>query len=735
MSRTPGAGLLNCGTVFFEITPFETTPFAFTPFTSRIFMYRFAYTLFLWLSLSVGVTQTGPEALSDEAYDLLLQGQATVNQALSTYNAHFIDKPLWQQAIRYGQRARDLAPTHPEPYRFLAEVYTTVKLYEQAWQAYLAFETYGGVLDQSAKQNLITLGTELGYTKYSQQQYRDAIGYYQTVVTYDPAQESAKVQLALSQLNLGEYELALKSFEDLAAQYPDNTNYATYVSSIQDTLQFGQEASDAFYEGLSLYYSQQIDQAWIAFARAARYNPDYRQAFVWAGRVALELAQPDDAVIYWQRAADLDPGDEGAAYFLKVARNQAQWGAEAYTAFEEGISAYNAGDTVGAEASFERATSLNADYAEAWAWLGRVNFEANAYRDAYDAFARANRLEPSSEAYRYFYGESARLAGVAPPALPPVAGAPQAPETPAPPAAPPTTQTPPATEDPTVPPTPPVVAEPPPLPSEPLAATPPAPPPEPEPETLPPAPEPEPEAPPPAPPAPEPAPEVEAAAPPTPPTPTPPAPEPPVAQAPPPVAAPPVPPAPPVEAQPEPEPEPEVSSSEGPPSGGPALVLLDVTRTFGAGGAAESKAISFFKSASDLFKDLRAPVNYAGGTVHQRVEVLEKDTGEPVQLQLCFVPNDDISVNPACSNASNLSFSGTGTAEAQQPLSSFGAYGGVDWERGVTNLMLLVKDSSGNPIDPAYANITRADLERYFPITLRYSAVLVPVGGSFPGWP
>ncbi|CAN5902554.1 hypothetical protein BH24DEI2_BH24DEI2_28180 [soil metagenome] len=160
-----------------------------------------------------------------------------------------------------------------------------------------------------------------------------------------------------------------------------------------------------------------------------------------------------------------------------------------------------------------------------------------------------------------------------------------------------------------------------------------------------------------------------------------------------------------------------------------------MTRTFGAGGTAESGAVSFFKSASNLSQNLEAPVDYVGGTLYQRAEVMEKPGDAPVRLQFCLVPNDDISVKPACSDAANLSFSDTGAVESKQALSSLAQYSAVDWSRGVSNLMVIVKDAGGNPIDLGYADFSEADLAQYYPLKIRYSAVLVPAGGSFPGWP
>ncbi len=646
--------------------------------------------------------------MTPAAQAALQQGRAAAAEAQATYSANFIDKPLWKQAVTYGVEARTASPTSPEPYRFLAETYAQVNLLEQAWQAWLAYETYGGRIDEAAAQSLVELGNQLGYTKYAARQYRDAIGYYQTVVDLDPTQEDTKVQLALSYQTVGEEATALALFQDLAARHPDNPNYRRYVESIQDAQTYGQRASDAYYRGLSLYYSGQLDQAWLAFAEATRANPDYFKAFVWAGRTGLELRQPADAAVYWARAAALDPSDDTAAYFLKVAQNQAEWGVDAYTAFEEGVNLYTSGDKTQAGDRFANATRANPDYAEAWAWLGRVRFESGAYPEALAAYRRAYTLQPDVEAYRYFYQESGRLAGQ-PVELPPLAsneavpaettettsaetGADQTGATE-------TASTETAPAEAVTPPTPaPETATNTALPAETTPA-----------ETTP---------------------AETAPAPPVPPVPAPAEPTPPVVVQPEPEPAPPAPaPAPPTQAVAPPAPAPAPAAS-----GGPALVLLDVTRTFGTDSAADNGAVSFFKSASNLSQNLEAPVDYAGGTLYQRAEVLEKPGGDPVQLQVCLVP-DDISVKPACSDASGLSFSSAGAVEDEQTLSSFSQYGAVDWGRGVSNLMVIVKDANGNPVDLGYADFTEEELARYYPLKIRYSAVLVPAGGRFPGWP
>lgn len=130
----------------------------------------------------------------------------------------------------------------------------------------------------------------------------------------------------------------------------------------------------------------------------------------WAGRILLELREPQQAISYWQTVAERDPRDGRAAYFLQLARDQARWGVDAANAFREGVAFYEQNDLTQARERFARATSLNSDYTEAWAWLGRVAFERGNYQDARSYYQTATRLAPDNATYRYFFEESGRRA-------------------------------------------------------------------------------------------------------------------------------------------------------------------------------------------------------------------------------------------------------------------------------------------------------------------------------------
>ncbi len=156
---------------------------------------------------------------------------------------------------------------------------------------------------------------------------------------------------------------------------------------------------------------QQGDKAGAAekYLKVTQVLPDNLEAHRWLGRILLELRQPEQAVVAWRNYLDLDPDDAGAQYFLSLAQAQARWGIEAANDFFAGVEAYDAGNLTAARTSFASATARNAEYAEAWAWLGRVAFEQELYSDAAVSYGRAAALAPGNDTYAWFKKESERL--------------------------------------------------------------------------------------------------------------------------------------------------------------------------------------------------------------------------------------------------------------------------------------------------------------------------------------
>lgn len=160
--------------------------------------------------------------------------------------------------------------------------------------------------------------------------------------------------------------------------------------------------------------------AWSAYRRGDRERaaqihldildavPFSKESRVWIGRIRLEQNRPADAVPYWEAVVEQDPDDDRARYFLELATDQARWGVDAADAFREGVSHYEANDLDAARRAFERATEANPEYAEAWAWRGRIAFERSSWVVARNHYDRALELDPDDDTYRYFRNEAQR---------------------------------------------------------------------------------------------------------------------------------------------------------------------------------------------------------------------------------------------------------------------------------------------------------------------------------------
>lgn len=189
--------------------------------------------------------------------------------------------------------------------------------------------------------------------------------------------------------------------------------YKTWNEFLDAGGQLDAEAAPLYVEitsklGFEAYRQKRSDDALNYYLNLIDIVPYDKEAYVWAARILLEEGKPKQAIPYWQTVVERDVTDKRAAYFLNVSKAQTEWGIDAATAFEEGVLLYEEGDLIRARERFARAVSFNEMYPEAWAWLGRVEFENANYQEAASYYQEATQLEPSNETYRYFYEESLR---------------------------------------------------------------------------------------------------------------------------------------------------------------------------------------------------------------------------------------------------------------------------------------------------------------------------------------
>ena len=223
--------------------------------------------------LQVSFAQNG---MSEEAREVLRQGQQRAALAMTRYNDHFPDQPLWREAINFGERARELAPDATPPYRFLGQTYSVTGWYSRAWNAWQRYLELGGEMDAQARSQLLAAATWLGFNSFSGGNYAQALPYLEQALLFNPEDRLTLTRLVQANARLGQLEDANTYAQQLVELDPANEQAQELANLVADYLRFGVEAVEAFNEGQSLYASVGPGAALEAFERAVASNPGYK---------------------------------------------------------------------------------------------------------------------------------------------------------------------------------------------------------------------------------------------------------------------------------------------------------------------------------------------------------------------------------------------------------------------------------------------------------------------------
>lgn len=167
------------------------------------------------------------------------------------------------------------------------------------------------------------------------------------------------------------------------------------------------------------------------------------------------------------------------------------------------------------------------------------------------------------------------------------------------------------------------------------------------------------------------------------------------------------------------------------PASAQSVLLLDTNHIHGAQAATRPQAA--FPLHAGVPSDWSAPADYASGTVHFRLEILDKPTGAAIRYQPCL----ERAALRACAPAQLLSDSGTTRAVYtwSQPLAEW-TPAGMGWNARPDRLVLILQDAYGRPVAPSADNwVGQPFLALYYPMRVRFSAALTASGAAFPGWP
>jgi tetratricopeptide (TPR) repeat protein len=346
-----------------------------------------------------------PAALAqDDAPTLLAEARSLADTARTVYagSIFHIDQPLWRQSLNTAERALQLEPSNLEVMAFLAQTYEEIGWHSRAWQYWQAYLHLDGELSDVQAAHFTHVGNELGFSRYQVGDFDGARVYYQIMLEALPESTEALRWLGRIALEQNDPASALPYWQQLAELTPNDPGIAYYVQLTQEQIRVGLDASRAFQLGLRSYETQNFLEALEHFTAATQANDSFAEAFVWAGRTALDLGQPEVALPFWQSALRLEPDDGRARYFIQLSEAQINWGEAAANAFFAGQEAYEQGDIQAAVHQFENAVLMNPEYVDALVWAARSNQELGNTTQAIAYWREVLTLEPGDERARFF---------------------------------------------------------------------------------------------------------------------------------------------------------------------------------------------------------------------------------------------------------------------------------------------------------------------------------------------
>ena len=160
------------------------------------------------------------------------------------------------------------------------------------------------------------------------------------------------------------------------------------------------------------------------------------------------------------------------------------------------------------------------------------------------------------------------------------------------------------------------------------------------------------------------------------------------------------------------------------------FVLIDVTFTYTKDDAFNSKPNQshyYVRGAMinpDRPKDWTSPVDYRNGTVHLRLEVIEKPAGcQPTSWSVCYIPNKGREHGYGCIGTG--AYKEKGVYEKDLPMTTFWQNDNIVWDQGIKEMHLVIKDDHNMHAHKL------PDPDKFFPTKVRMTLVQVSKGSTY----
>lgn len=333
------------------------------------------------------------------------QARSLAEQARRSYpqGSASIDQTLWKQAAAAAEQAVRLAPQNAEYLKLRAEIYTEVGFWRQAELAWAAYFRVAPAQPGSAEARAAAaVQYNLGYAAYTRNQPDQAGRFFAACLELDAQNADCATWAARTALEAGNYAQAQTLYARALTLRPGDRTLTYFGNLARDASRYGPAATRAFSRAYGDLEAGRRPQALAGFQEAAQAAPNFAEAWREAGRLALELGNAQAARAAYQGAVTLPGATASDRYNLALAQEGEQFGLKAVRDFRAAYASYSAGNRTAAEAGFQSVTGQNPNYAKAWAWLGRVRYEAKNFAGAAEAYGRAVQLDPSDKSSAYF---------------------------------------------------------------------------------------------------------------------------------------------------------------------------------------------------------------------------------------------------------------------------------------------------------------------------------------------
>ena len=276
----------------------------------------------------------------------------------------YINKEMFDEAIREYQRALDIDPDYAEAY----------KAYTNLGFAYL----YKGMYDEAIREcqralrinpNYAKAHTNLGIAYLNKGMYDEAIREYQRALDIDPNYGRTHLNLGIAYTSKGMHDEAIREYQQALRLEP---NYAEAYNNL----------------GIAYANKGMDDEAIREYQRALQVNPDYAEAYNNLGIVYANKGMHDEAIREYQRALHIDPDYANAD---KIYNNL-------------GSVYLNKGMNDEAIREYQKALQINPDYARAHTNLGIAYFNKEKYDEAVKEYQKALEIKPDFAEAHYKLG-------------------------------------------------------------------------------------------------------------------------------------------------------------------------------------------------------------------------------------------------------------------------------------------------------------------------------------------